>query len=194
MTRPGFAARCGALLLAAATLWWIDGPDAAPSRAGSSSSPTLPARADASCKPLGPVALTLEQTSGGAGGAAQLAFSLEPKRELASLRWELRCSEGVLPLEGAVSGEADPGRGNPSVGGVRVDVPADGAHHKVVLAAMGVFEAGDGDGAHWLEPFEVTATLRWGQPRPDAPVVARVAIDGELEQAVVLPSTWREGR
>lgn len=146
------------------------------------------------CKPQAPIAVTLSQRSGGAGGAVELAFGVSPLRDLLSLDWELVAPGNVILLSGQASGRAAPERGALTAGSVILDLPADGAYRRVELRAYGSFATTDAEGLPQAEPIEVVSALTWGTPLPDAPVQTRALPHGGVESVVVLPSAWRAGR
>lgn len=156
--------------------------------------PAAPVPVVTSCKPQAPITVRLIPAGSASAGPLELAFEITPLIDLVDLAWEFRLPPGVLLVEGEATGAGDPSRGVLTAGVVRVDLPADGLPRKVVLAARGRFATLDGQGLESAEPVEATAALQWGMPQPDAPTVTRVLPRGELEIAVILPSTHREGR
>lgn len=150
---------------------------------------------DRSCKPLAPVEVLLEQAGSSAGARLDLEWSIRPKRDVRSLRWQLELPEDGVWLLGERAGKAHPEHDALTRGEVSVSVPVDGLYREAVLSVRGIFEGSDETGATFDEPFEVVKTLSWGEPPAVAPLVLSPDTEtGELTPFVALPTAHRKGR
>lgn len=175
------ASLLGAAVALAAAVTGLSGP--------SDVAPTPAPLSVHSCKPQGPVEATLTQTGAGAG-RVELSWTATPNRDVQSLSWELLLPDDAVLLEGARQGAVEQADG-PLQGALVVDLPADSRSRRARLVVSGVFEGSGPDGSTWPEPFQVSASLHWGQPQVDAPARRVSDAEGEL---IVMPSAHRMGR
>jgi len=169
------------LPLAAALLVW------AAARASDSLRPRLQPQAP-SCKPEGPIAVTL-QAEDVAPGVARAAFELCPVLELSSLSWSWELSPDVRLAEGDPGGAGAAGRGALTGGEARFQVPSDGRHHSARLVVQGELAHGGEPGQP--ETVTVVRTLSWNAPEPVTETVLSPDADtGTLSRVAVVPTTW----
>lgn len=150
---------------------------------------------DRSCKPSGPLDVSLVAADGGVGPIVELAFGIRPVRELRDVRWALELPDDASWLSGALAGDAAGARDALTEGRVRIGLPADGRFRRARLTVQATFDTIDEWGVTTPEPFAVSRTLSWGRPEPVGPVVlTRDGSSGELAPVVSLSTSHRPGR
>ena len=149
-------------------------------------------RAERSCKPSGPLQVELEPAPARADGSVELHWSIRPVLELSDVHWSVEVPEGVLLVEGTRTGDARGERGAPTVGRLRVFVPATLDRAEVALRVTAGFLGSDHRGERFVERTEVRRAVAWGVPAHAdglAPaVVQHDPVAGTSEAVVFLPA------
>jgi hypothetical protein len=146
-------------------------------------------------KPSGPVAVSLELAPPSAAGQVVHA-TLKPVRDLASVQWRWDLSPGVALLQGALTGEADPGAGASSSADIVLLPPAGNAWADATLVTEATFAGADQSGPTGTETTVQCSAVQWGESDPGA-VTLVPAMDpdtGEATSVALVPSQQRPGR
>ena len=170
----------------AALAWQVTDGTQAPS--------SVDRKALCSAKPEPPLDVVFEVLES-RGELVSLSFRLAPVLPLQELWWQVSASGTATLIDGELEGRLEgplPARQLGMLGALRVHVPRDGAHKRVVLEAGGVLGP-DGEGG--LETISVRRVLEWERPDGFAPrVPSRDGETGETALFAAVPMAHGAGR
>ncbi|HTE06728.1 MAG TPA: hypothetical protein VK824_11065 [Planctomycetota bacterium] len=158
---------------------------------------TRPWQGARDCKPLAPVALSLQQTGSADGSVVELAFRVDPHADVGPVAWELQLPAGSQLLDGEASGACASDEAGGAVHHARVRLGTAGSLARITLVASAALREAAGAGGG--EVVRAIASLSWGDPqaalRDALPGPRLVAVDREgTRRLIEVPSRHRAGR